>query len=136
MTRQRHVDRLDEKERRRVFDLAVGVPRRQRDVRDDRVVRIARVELAERPAGDRLVLARGAERCAGKCRRRDRVDNDLRDPRVDVGDRERAGNARRSGDGAEVRMDGCAGICVSSNATRPQRRLAAAGADLFRLTCR
>src|SRR5258708_22597715 len=53
--RQRYVDRLDDEEGRDVFDLAVRIPLRECDIGDDRVVRIHRIELAERAASDGLV---------------------------------------------------------------------------------
>src|SRR5213078_308009 len=50
------IDRLQHVEVERVLDVAPGVPRRQRDVDDDRVLRIVRLHLAERLADDLFVL--------------------------------------------------------------------------------
>jgi hypothetical protein len=51
------VDGLEDVEVERVLDVAVGVPRRERDVDDHGVERIVRVQLAERLADDLLVLS-------------------------------------------------------------------------------
>ena len=52
--RLRHVDRLDERERRDVFDLAPRIAWRKLDVGDDRVLRIVGIELAVNLSGDLL----------------------------------------------------------------------------------
>ena len=62
--------------------MPLRVARRELDVLDDGVVRIVGIELAEGAAGQRLVLAGGAEARAVE-RRRDLVlDHDLRHPRL------------------------------------------------------
>ena len=51
------VDRLQDVEVERILDLPVPVARRKLDVDDDIILGVARVELAERFAGDLLVLS-------------------------------------------------------------------------------
>ena len=59
-----------------------GVLRRQLDVGDDRVARIVGIELAERAAGKRLVLAGWTEGRAVEGRRHLLLDDDLLDARI------------------------------------------------------
>ena len=72
----REVDRLGDRERGLVAHFAVGVLA-ELDVGDDGVVVVVGIELAERPAAQRLIRD-SAARDGGR-----RVDDDARDPRLD-----------------------------------------------------
>jgi len=55
------IERLQDVEIVRVLDVAVRVRRREPDVRDDGILRIVRIDLALRIAGDDFVLADARE---------------------------------------------------------------------------
>ncbi|TMB41389.1 MAG: hypothetical protein E6J58_03295 [Deltaproteobacteria bacterium] len=90
----RHVDGLDDVDVGRVFDHAALVARRQRDVLDDGVVRVLRIDLAVRGADQLLELADGAEARAAEGGPLDAGDDDAGDARL-----------RRSGGGKQGAKD-------------------------------
>jgi hypothetical protein len=53
----RHVDRLRDREGRRVLDHPAGIARRKLDVRNDRIARVFRVEFTVETAAEGLILA-------------------------------------------------------------------------------
>ncbi len=78
--RLRHVDRLDQRERRNVFHLAARVARRELDIGDERILRICRVELAVGLAAQLLEPRRG----------RLHLEISMRVTRASIGGRRRA----------------------------------------------
>jgi len=84
MAALRHVDRFDQEECRHVFNLAVRVPRNKLNVCDDGIVRIFRIEFAERAAGKRFILTGRTKGSAIKGWGDLCIDHDLFDLRVKV----------------------------------------------------
>jgi hypothetical protein len=90
----------------RIDTLVVRVARRQRDVLDQRVVRIARIDLAGGDAVELLVLPHGPE-SGGAVGKRRRTEDDLRHARLALLDQAR--HQRRDGcsqgDSSSARKD-------------------------------
>jgi hypothetical protein len=76
------VDRLQDVEVERVLDLAPSIARREREIDDDGVLRVKRVDLAVGLAGELLVLANAGPGVAAKGRRLGRRDLNLGDARL------------------------------------------------------
>jgi hypothetical protein len=79
------IDRLEDVEIEGVLDVPAGVARRQPDVHDYGILRVARVHLAERLTNDLLVLPDAGPRVATERRRFSGDDLDPGDPRLGGG---------------------------------------------------
>ena len=86
----RHVDRLRDREGRRVLHHPAGIARRKLDVRNDGVVRVFRVQLAVEAPAQNLVLAGLSEALPLIGRRLALFDYDARHAGVQRGATEQA----------------------------------------------
>jgi hypothetical protein len=92
------IDRLEDVEIERVLDVASDVARGQLDVHDPGILRVERIDLAERLAHNLLVLSDTRPRVTAERRRFRGGDLDLRDVRLRHSGRADGGQREDDGD--------------------------------------